>query len=142
MNIYSNGINPNLVQKLQTKPINTNNATANVNNTQDGSKESFSDVLNKTLNTTTQTVNADQTTVEFSKHAKVRLVDRNIEISENQMQRIEKGIGQAREKGINDSLLLVDNLALIVNVKNNIVVTAVDESKNKIFTNIDGAIIV
>ncbi len=49
---------------------------------------------------------------------------------------------QAREKGINDSLVLVDNVALIVNVKNNVVVTAVDESKDKIFTNIDGAIIV
>ncbi len=133
MNIYSNGINPNLVQQLQSKPV-TNVFTKNEQTT-----TSFSDVLNQTLK---GNLNETQSTLEFSKHAQLRLNNRNITLSENQMERIEKGMDQAREKGIKDSLVLVDNVALIVNVKNNVVVTAVDESKDKIFTNIDGAIIV
>ncbi len=132
MNIYSNGINPNLVQQLQSKPANK------VFTKNEQSTTSFSDVLNKTLSSTSET----QSTLEFSKHAQLRLNNRNITLSENQMERIEKGMDQAREKGIKDSLVLVDDVALIVNVKNNVVVTAVDESKDKIFTNIDGAIIV
>ncbi len=129
MNIYSNGINPNLVQQLQSKPV-TKVYSENIQ-----SSESFSDVLSKTMKGT-------ESTLEFSKHAQLRLNNRNITLSNSQMERIEKGMDQAREKGINDSLVLVDNVALIVNVKNNVVVTAVDESKDKIFTNIDGAIIV
>ncbi len=133
MNIYSNGINPNLVQQLQSKPVN------NVYTKNEQPTTSFSDVLNQTLNST---LNQPQGTIEFSKHAQLRLNNRNITLSDTQMERIEKGMDQAREKGIKDSLVLVDNVALIVNVKNNVVVTAVDESKDKIFTNIDGAIIV
>ena len=47
------------------------------------------------------------------------------------------------ERGIKDSLILVDQLAFIVNVPNHTVVTAMDqtENKNNVFTNIDGAVI-
>ncbi len=133
MNIYNNGINPSIVQKLQTKPANNvfqTNETVN--------SPSFNDILTKTLEKAT----SENQSVEFSKHAKLRMNDRNIQFSSDQMDRIEKGITQAREKGIKDSLLLVDSVALIVNVRNNLVVTAVDESQDKVFTNIDGAIVV
>lgn len=40
------------------------------------------------------------------------------------MERLESGTTKAREKGIQESLVMVDNLAFIVNVKNNTVVTA------------------
>ncbi len=134
MNIYNNGINPSLVQKLQqNKPANK------VYNDNENSASSFSEVLNKTL---TSKLNDSHNSVEFSKHAQLRLNARNITFSETQMSRIEKGMEQAREKGIKDSLMLVDNVALIVNIKNNVVVTAVEDSKDKIFTNIDGAVIV
>ncbi len=133
MNIYNNGINPSIVQKLQTKPAN------NVFQANEASKApSFNDILTKTLDNTA----SESQSVEFSKHAQIRMNDRNIQFSSNQLERIEKGISQAREKGIKDSLLLVDNVALIVNVRNNMVVTAVDESQDKVFTNIDGAIVV
>ncbi len=132
MNIYNNGINPSIVQKLQTKPANNvfqTNETSNI--------PSFNDILTKTLENA-----SENQSVEFSKHAQLRMNDRNIQFTSNQMERIEKGMSQAREKGIKDSLLLVDNVALIVNVRNNLVVTAVDESQDKVFTNIDGAIVV
>ena len=54
------------------------------------------------------------------------------------------GVQLADEKGIKDSLVMVDSLAFIVNVPNQTVVTAMDqtESEENIFTNIDGAVIV
>ena len=77
---------------------------------------------------------------EFSKHAAARLSSRNINLSSEQSRRLENGVQQAKEKGINESLIVIDNLAFIVNVKNSTVVTAVGEDDNKTFTNIDGAV--
>ncbi len=82
--------------------------------------------------------------LKFSKHASARLDERNIELTEEQSLRLEEGVQKASEKGITDSLVLVDTLAFIVNVPNQTVVTAMDqtESEENIFTNIDGAVIV
>ena len=50
---------------------------------------------------------------------------------------------KAQEKGIKESLVLVDSLAFIVNIPNKTVVTAMDQTdaQTNVFTNIDGAII-
>ncbi len=82
--------------------------------------------------------------VTFSKHANERLASRNINLDAEQMERLNKGIMQAKEKSINESLVMMDNIAFIVNIKNNTVVTAMDQTTNdsNIFTNIDGAVIV
>ena len=80
-------------------------------------------------------------TLRFSKHANARLASRNISLSNEQISRLSEGTDRARQKGINESLIVVDELAFIVNVKNNTVVTAVGDSEDKIFTNIDGAVI-
>ena len=47
-------------------------------------------------------------------------------------------------KGIKESLMIMDKLAFIVNVPSSTVVTALDSSasKEQVFTNIDGAVIV
>lgn len=81
--------------------------------------------------------------LKFSKHAANRLLDRNIELTANQSQRLEEGAKKADSKGIRESLVLVDSFAFIVNVPNKTVVTAMDqtEANDKIFTNIDGAVI-
>lgn len=82
--------------------------------------------------------------VSFSKHASERLNSRNIHLTDTQMQRLNQGIEQARDKNINESLVMLDNLAFIVNVKNNTVITALNqgEETNHVFTNIDGAVII
>ena len=82
--------------------------------------------------------------VTFSKHANERLESRNINLSKDQMVRLNKGIMQAKEKSINESLVMMDNIAFIVNVKNNTVITAMEQqtTDNNVFTNIDGAVIV
>lgn len=81
--------------------------------------------------------------LKFSKHALGRLNDRNIELNQNQLERLEDGARKAEEKGIRDSLVIVDRLAFIVNVPNQTVVTAMDstETNENIFTNINGAVI-
>jgi flagellar operon protein len=82
--------------------------------------------------------------VKFSKHASMRLQSRNINLTEAQNARLEQGMEQASKKGIQDSLILIDSLAFIVNVPNRTVVTAMDQTETtaNVFTNIDGAVIV
>lgn len=82
--------------------------------------------------------------LKFSKHASMRLADRNINLSQEQKQRLETGAEKAEAKGIKESLVLVDSLAFIVNIPNKTVVTAMDqaESAENIYTNIDGAVII
>lgn len=80
--------------------------------------------------------------LKFSKHANERLASRNIGLTKDQLNRLENGAKKACEKGINESLVMVDNLAFIVNIKNNTVITAVNDDEDKVFTNIDGAVIV
>jgi len=84
-----------------------------------------------------------ETGLKFSKHASERLEDRNIDLSDEQMGRLETAFSMASEKGIKDSLIMVDQLAFIVNIPNQTVVTAMDqtETNSNIFTNIDGAVI-
>lgn len=79
--------------------------------------------------------------IKFSKHASERLNNRNISLTNAQVKRLEDGAQKAREKGVKESLVCVDNYAFIVNVKNNIVVTALSGDDEKVFTNIDGAVI-
>ncbi len=84
----------------------------------------------------------DKPEVAFSKHANQRLQLRNMKLSDEQMDRLNYGVEQARQKNIRESLIFVDNMAFIVNIPNNTVVTAMNgEDEQKVFTNIDGAVI-
>ena len=88
---------------------------------------------------------ADKTQeLKFSKHAAGRLADRNISLTKKQLERLNDGARKAEQKGIRDSLVIMDKLAFIVNVPNNTVVTAMDstETNENVFTNINGAVIV
>ena len=73
-----------------------------------------------------------------------RLADRNIELSDSQLERLQSAAQKAGQKGIRDSLVIMDQLAFIVNVPNQTVVTAMDstETMDNIFTNINGAVII
>lgn len=87
---------------------------------------------------------AQNSEIKFSKHAAQRLSNRNIELTKAQMERLQEGTSKASQKGIRESLVLVDQLAFIVNIPNNTVVTAMQqgETNENIFTNIDGAVII
>ncbi|MEE1216498.1 MAG: TIGR02530 family flagellar biosynthesis protein [Agathobacter sp.] len=116
---------------------------------------SIEQMTNQYLNRTKTQKNADsevsfeevlrqkQKPLKFSKHATQRLSQRNINLSDEQNIRLTNGVTEAEKKGVNESLVLVDNLAFIVNVPNKTVVTAMDqeETNANVFTNIDGAVI-
>ncbi|MDF1616824.1 TIGR02530 family flagellar biosynthesis protein [Petrocella sp. FN5] len=85
-----------------------------------------------------------QDKLKFSKHASMRLDVRQIELSDDQITRLEAGVSKAEAKGIKESLVLMDNVALVVNIENKTVVTALDQSEARehVFTNIDGAVLI
>lgn len=82
--------------------------------------------------------------VRFSHHAESRLQQRGITLKPEQIAKIESAIDKAASKGAKDSLILINDMALIVNVKNKTVITALDSNsmKDNVFTQIDSAIIV
>jgi flagellar operon protein len=81
--------------------------------------------------------------LKFSAHASSRLKSRNIEVTPDIMGKLEKAVAGAEGKGARDSLIIVKDLAFIVNVPNKTVITAMDgESiKDNVFTNIDSTVI-
>lgn len=84
----------------------------------------------------------DGAELKFSKHASERLLSRNIDLSESQKERLNHAVKAAKVKGIKESLVMMDDLAFIINVRNNTVVTAVAGGEEKVFSNIDGAVVV
>ena len=133
MKIQNNGFLS--LEQLQDQYLNLNRQTKN--DTSTGNGLSFQDIL-------TQKNKPQASEVKFSKHAVNRLADRNIELSEEQVERLNLGMARAGAKGINESLVIVDSLAFIVNVPNQTVITAMDQtdSDENVYTNIDGAVII
>lgn len=82
--------------------------------------------------------------LKFSAHAKERLAQRNIQLSQADLAKIGNAVDKAAQKGSRESLIMMDKLALVVSVKNKTVVTAVDNMsmKEHVFTNIDSAVII
>ena len=117
------------IEQMTGQLLNGTNGKKLRNNTADGL--SFQQILE----------NKQNEELHFSKHANERLANRNIDLTEEQKERLKEGVNRASSKGIRDSLVMVDNMAFIVNVTNRTVITAVDNGDDKIFTNIDGAVV-
>lgn len=81
--------------------------------------------------------------LKISKHATERLNERNISISDREWQQITKKVFEAKDKGVKQPLVLLEQAALIVSAKNATVITALDrvEARQQLFTNIDGTIV-
>ena len=111
----------------------------NIANTQTSKKtdsSNFDDILQKNLQQSNGVV--------FSKHAAKRVVERNIDVSEENMARLNQGMRLANEKNISDALILIDKTAFIVNVPSNTVITtkANEDMDSTVFTNINGTVII
>ena len=100
-------------------------------NTQDN--KSFKDVLNN--------VRSKDEGFIVSKHAALRLSE--INFTEEDMKKIEKGFQIAKDKNSKNTVMLYKDVALIASVENKTIITAVekDRAKDNIFTNIDSVII-
>ena len=79
----------------------------------------------------------------FSGHAAKRIEQRGLDLDGPRIQRLEDAVARAASKGSRDSLILLDELALVVSVRTNTVITAMDEASRKehVFTNIDSVVI-
>ena len=103
--------------------------------TQTGGQSQFLNVLQQQLQT--------GRSLQFSKHAVSRVHERQIDVSETNLQRLDEGMRLAQEKGLRDALILIDQSAYIVSAANNKVITVDGEAvKGSVFTNIDGTVIV
>ncbi|MCK8816526.1 flagellar protein [Natroniella sulfidigena] len=98
-------------------------------------KNKFKDLLHNKLKQSSK--------LNFSKHAKQRLQSRQIDFKEQDLKKLDQAVEKAKDKGAQESLILVNNNAYIVNVKNKTVITAMDEEsmEENLFTNIDSAIV-
>ncbi len=82
--------------------------------------------------------------LKFSKHAMERLEKRNIQLTPQDLARLNQGLEMASQKGIKETLIMMDNRVFVASVNNKTVITAAMEEqlKDNVFTNIDGAVIV
>ncbi len=82
--------------------------------------------------------------VKFSAHALGRLQSRGIQLSQENLVRIGSAVERAEAKGARESLLVMDDLALIVSIANRTVITVMDGAsmRENVFTNIDSAVFV
>lgn len=99
----------------------------------------FKDLLNEKITKEEKIENE----VVFSKHANERILERNIDVSEEVTGKLNEAAEQAKDKGLKNVLVMIDNQAFIISTMNNKVITAVNSQdlKENIFTNIDGAVI-
>lgn len=99
-------------------------------------ERNFSEILGEKIN--------KKDGLKFSAHAIRRLSDRRINLTPMDLSRLNHGVKLAEEKGARSSLILVDNKAYIVSVKNRTVITALTEEATlgNVFTNIDSVAIV
>ena len=82
--------------------------------------------------------------VKFSQHAQERLSSRNIKFSATDLKKLDNAVERIAQKGAKESLIMLNDVALVVSVKNKTVITAMDgaSAKDNIFTNIDSAMII
>ena len=81
--------------------------------------------------------------IRFSRHAAERISSRGISLDSGKLSKLDAAVTAAGSKGARESLVLMDELALVVSVRNRTVITAMssDETKGNIFTSIDSTVI-
>ncbi len=89
-----------------------------------------------------QIFNEELKKVKFSGHAQTRMISREIDLDNTQIVRLEQAIEKAEAKNCRDSLIMLDDTALIVNIPNRTVITMFDKEQltENIITNIDSAL--
>ncbi|WP_353892093.1 TIGR02530 family flagellar biosynthesis protein [Proteinivorax hydrogeniformans] len=117
-------INPTLAGRVKSKPKQLQETK---------SQSSFNDLFQKQL----------KDNIKVSKHAKNRIQSRDIKIDSKVAKKLDEAMEILQQKGSKDSLLIVNNVAYVVNPQSKTVITAVDEQnlKEKVFTNIDSAML-
>lgn len=129
MNVKMEGFLPEIA------PVPVPRPAAPQRKTEAGQTGSFQETLRKELG---------KEALKLSAHAQKRLQERKIALSDADLQKIGRAVEQAAAKGVKDSLIIYGDLTLVTSVKNRTVVTALDldTAAGRLFTKIDGAIII
>lgn len=122
----------NFIRKISN--LNNNIQPNTVVKNKENTESLFKDILNEKYK---------ENEVTFSKHANERIAERNIDVTTEVTDKLNEAVEQAKDKGLKNVLVMIDNQAFIVSTMSNKVITAVNsnELKENIFTNIDGAVI-
>jgi flagellar operon protein len=126
-------ISSELLKVLKNNSPSVNNVKKNPS-----SNEGFEKELNKfALSENDQDVN-------FSQHAMKRVEERNITMDTAEFAKLKSAVQALKNKGGQDSLVVTNKAAYIIDVKNNKVVTVLgnQDIKNNIFTKIDSTLFV
>lgn len=100
-------------------------------------KKNFAHVLQETQGAASQPLH-------FSHHAQSRMQSRGIQLSHEQLQRLEQAVDKAVQKGGRETLVIMRDTAFIVSTQNRTVITAIDDQslKDHVFTQIDSTILI
>lgn len=120
--------------KIKTGHIGVPPVVKGVNRSQQSYNRGFDEILQQKIH---------ERGLKISQHAQKRMDMRNIRLTEEQKIMLNNAVEKASQKGVKESLILMDNLAFVVSIKNRTVITAMDGDsiKDNVFTNIDGAVI-
>ncbi len=101
-------------------------------------------VANKDFGQILENIRRKNQSIVFSKHALERMNRRNMQLTSEEMNRLERAFNKAEDKGVKDALILLDDKAFIASIKNKTVITTLfkEQLKENVFTNIDGAVII
>jgi flagellar operon protein len=123
--------NVNLPEKVQ-RPV---TPPARPDNTGRPEKVDFKATLDQVLDKSKE--------IRFSAHARARLHSRGVDMTPSRMEALSKAIDKADAKGARESLILSDEAAYVVSVKNRTIITAFDRDnlRDGVFTSIDSAVV-
>jgi len=86
----------------------------------------------------------EDTQIHLSIHAAKRLKERNLEMDNEEFFKLKSAFNKLQEKGGQDSLVITDKAAYIVDVAKNKIVTAIDKENiaENVFTKIDSTVLI
>jgi flagellar operon protein len=82
------------------------------------------------------------TGLKISDHARERMEQRNITLSQQDLGKLETAIDSLERKGASESLMIYKDYAFIASVRNRTIITSMDHNEVDVITNIDSAVII
>jgi flagellar operon protein len=143
-NIQPGEFDQSLEQALKTNSNGTTGATVGLKSSTQATGAPIGAAIGSQMISPAALSTAPVTGIKFSAHAAQRLRERSIQLDADTLSRMSDAITKADAKGVQDTLVLTNQAALIVSVPNRTVITAMDRNNlsGNLFTNIDGAVII
>jgi len=130
-----NNINPYLIPQINNRVVKGQNGVNTGKEIENPSE--FKELLK-------ENIDGPKEDVEFSGHALKRMKQRNLTMDNEEYLKLKEGIEKLKNKGGQDSLIVTNKAAYIVDVANNKVVTAMDKEDmaENVFTKIDSTLFI